>query len=313
MSSAQAAMTQHALVGFRPAGSAVIASRMEMAFADRTWSVSSSDATAPGRGLCHAFFVTRGHAAISSDGGTRAEMTGPCVLWLPRTPAREFRLMAGSDGFNLSVPEDFVWRTAGESPLASLLRPMLGRSLIVAAVKFDAYMAELQVSFEALARESRGQEPGASVFIGLHLGVVLVHLWRACQSDIVLPYARGSGAATVPRFQQLIELHYRESLRIDKFASLLGVTRAHLHHACISVTGRTPLALIHDRLIKEATSKLKETRLPVEQVGYSLGFRDPSYFNRFFKRLTGQSPVAFRQIALAKRQPAPPTSFADWP
>jgi AraC family transcriptional regulator, transcriptional activator of pobA len=49
----------------------------------------------------------------------------------------------------------------------------------------------------------------------------------------------------------------------------------------------TPLAIVHDRrLIVEA--QLEQAKLPVEQVGYSLGFRNPAHFNRFFQKQTGE-------------------------
>lgn len=291
---------------------ALMASRMQTALADQNWSLSNVNGSASAR-RCNVFFVIRGHAIITAGEVTQLEMNGPSILWLPSSSSGDFRLTAGSEGFNFSVADDFVSRTVGESPLASLLRPMLGSILVLDADQIAPYTGELRASFEALVRESRDPKPGASVISGLHLGIVLVHLWRACGSTITLPNMRGAGAATVQRFQQLIELHYREHLRIEKAASLLGVTRAHLHQACITATGRTPLTLMHDRLIEEATLKLRETQIAVEQVGYSLGFRDPAYFNRFFKRKTGQSPAAFRNTAGATRSPAQPASFADWP
>jgi AraC family transcriptional activator of pobA len=116
----------------------------------------------------------------------------------------------------------------------------------------------------------------------------------------------------VQRFRQLVELHYRESLGVEAFAGLLGVTRAHLHDACLRDAGRTPLALIHDRLITEAKLRLEQTELLVEQVAYGLGFREAAYFNRFFRRMTGQSPGAYRRTRRAARHPSP-ASFAAWP
>ncbi len=93
---------------------------------------------------------------------------------------------------------------------------------------------------------------------------------------------------------------------------MLGVTRAHLHDACLKTFGKTPLALVHSRLIDEARQRLSHTALPVEQIAYSLGFGDPAYFNRFFKRLTDDTPGRFRQRAL-ERSELGGASFADWP
>ena len=292
-----------------PSGSAVVAARMETAFAHRTWSTAGAE----GRGRCRAFFVLHGRAQFLGAEANPLELMAPVLFWLPRAVAGEFRLIAGSDGAMLSVAEDFVWRIVGDSPVAAHLRPLLDRMVIAPPERIGPHLAELGTFFNALVRESREPQPGGSVVMGLHLGLVLLHLWRASGLDTTTTALRGTGTTTVQRFRQLTELHYRENLSIDEFARMLGVTRAHLHDACLRSTGRTPLAVVHDRLIAEARLRLEQTQLPVEQVGYSLGFRDPGYFNRFFKRLTGQSPGAYRQSAAATRPPSEPSSFAAWP
>ncbi len=146
---------------------------------------------------------------------------------------------------------------------------------------------------------------------GLYLGLVLMHLWRGCGG------ARGAdafsaGAPTAQRFRQLVELHYRDNLGLGDFARMLGVTRAHLHEACVKAYGRAPQQLVHERLHVEAGTRLRETAQTIEQIAYSLGFRDPAYFSRFFRRRAGMSPGAYRKAARI----APPqqtTSFAAWP
>jgi AraC family transcriptional regulator, transcriptional activator of pobA len=51
----------------------------------------------------------------------------------------------------------------------------------------------------------------------------------------------------------------------------------------------------------------------LEQIAYGLGFRDPGCFNRFFKRLTGVAPGAYRQTIAAARSTVDTPSFAAWP
>jgi AraC family transcriptional activator of pobA len=91
-------------------------------------------------------------------------------------------------------------------------------------------------------------------------------------------------------------------LAVDEFARLLGLTRAHLRDACLRGMGTTPLGVIHARLMEEACLRLEQTELSIEQIGYSLGFRDPGYFNRFFKRQAGLSPGAYRKAAARPAQ-----------
>ena len=56
----------------------------------------------------------------------------------------------------------------------------------------------------------------------------------------------------------------------------------------------TPLKLINERIILEATRYLLYSSLKVKEISYLLGFEDPSYFVKFFKRNTGYLPIEFR-------------------
>ncbi|HNU57802.1 MAG TPA: AraC family transcriptional regulator, partial [Flavobacteriales bacterium] len=60
-------------------------------------------------------------------------------------------------------------------------------------------------------------------------------------------------------------------------------------------TGRTCSELITDQLILEAKRYLLATTDQVTQVADRLGYEDPSYFIRFFKKHTGHTPEGFRQ------------------
>lgn len=285
---------------------AVIALRIEAALADRTWSIASLE----GEARCQAFLVLHGEGSFTGDDGTTVELIAPFMLWLPRLTLGEFRLPAGSDGVIASIAENFILRTVGDSPVAAHLRPLLGRTTVASHDKIAANLSEIETAFVALVRESREQKPGASAMMGHHLGSLLLHLWRASGSNSSFG---GTGATTVQRFRQLIELHYRDDLSIADFAKLLGVTRTHLHDACHRSVGRTPLNLVHDRLLEEARLRLENTEFPIEQIAYSLGFRDPGYFNRFFKRLSGVAPGAYRQTIATARSTVDAPSFAAWP
>jgi AraC family transcriptional regulator, transcriptional activator of pobA len=287
-------------------GPPVIASRMEAALAGRTWSMASLD----GFSRCQVFLVLHGEGTFAGDDGMTLELTAPFILWLPQLTTGEFRLPAGGNGVVASIAESFILRTVGDSAVAAHLRPLLSRATVAQQDTIAANLSEIETAFSALVRESHEQKPGASIMMGYHLGTLLLHLWRASGSNSVV---RGPGSTTVQRFRQLVELHYRDNLAIEDFARALGVTRAHLHDACERNAQSTPLKLIHNRVLEEARSRLENTEFPVEQIAYSLGFRDPGYFNRFFKRLTGMSPGAFRQTAAAARSTANAPSFAAWP
>ena len=84
------------------------------------------------------------------------------------------------------------------------------------------------------------------------------------------------------------------------------------HAHCQREKSCGPRAIIHERLVREACTRLQQLDLPVEQIGYGLGFRDPAYFNRFFRKYRGASPGNYRrQIRLEHARSSP--SYAAWP
>jgi len=276
----------------------------------RTWAIDgrAGDRRAAA-GRCHLFLLTCGQATLARAGEPALAFTAPGMLWLPQPARGMLQVMAGAEGYRAAIGPDFLQRAVGDPALTVPVRPLLHQTILAGPEQVEGQLATLSGSFAALVDEAAGLHPASVALAGLHLAILLLQLWR-CAGQ---PEARGArGAGTVQRFRLLIELHYREGLGVDDFAQRLGVTRAHLHDACRRATGRTPLALLHERLLAEARARLEQTDLSVEQIGYGIGFRDPGYFNRFFKRLAGESPGAYRRGKLAARIPDA-ASFAAWP
>ncbi len=78
------------------------------------------------------------------------------------------------------------------------------------------------------------------------------------------------------------------------FAEKLSVHVNHLNRSVKQVTGKSTTTHIAERIIIEAKALLQHTDWTVSQIAYSLGFEYPTYFNNFFKKLTGSAPTAFR-------------------
>ncbi len=139
------------------------------------------------------------------------------------------------------------------------------------------------------------------------------HLWRSAgANEPVVGLEIGDGARLVDDFLQLVELHYRDGWPITQYAATLGAAVDKLHAHCKRRKNRNPQAIVHDRLIGEACARLTRLDLSVEEIGYGLGFKDPGYFNRFFRKHTGSSPGVFRRRARLEEAQLRP-SYATWP
>jgi transcriptional regulator GlxA family with amidase domain len=62
-----------------------------------------------------------------------------------------------------------------------------------------------------------------------------------------------------------------------------------------AATGRRPMEYVHEIRIDEARRILESSSIPVDDVGFSVGYEDPTFFRRLFKRKTGLTPAAYRR------------------
>lgn len=80
----------------------------------------------------------------------------------------------------------------------------------------------------------------------------------------------------------------------QEFAQRLSIHVNHLNRSVKEITGKSTTAHISERIVSEAKALLKHTDWPIAQVAYALGFDYPTYFNNYFKRMTGTVPMSFR-------------------
>jgi AraC-like DNA-binding protein len=78
------------------------------------------------------------------------------------------------------------------------------------------------------------------------------------------------------------------------YAATLNVHVNYLNRAVKEVTGKPTTTHITERIITEAKALLQHTGWNISDIAYALGFEYPTYFNNFFKRLTGTNPKMLR-------------------
>lgn len=70
----------------------------------------------------------------------------------------------------------------------------------------------------------------------------------------------------------------------------------YLNRSVKKVTGKPTTVHIAERITAEAKALLQHTDWSVADIAYALGFAYPTYFNNYFKRVTGRAPRMFRQV-----------------
>ena len=154
----------------------------------------------------------------------------------------------------------------------------------------------IRMAFNALDAEYRGNAPYRTLLIESVLGAILIWLARSA-SQRALGDMRETArkGEHFPNFCQLIEENYATHQPVSYYARRLGITAAHLNALCRQTVGKSALELIHERMTLEAKRNLVYTSMTISIVSYTIGFSDPAYFTRFFKRQVGLSPKEFRK------------------
>ena len=95
-------------------------------------------------------------------------------------------------------------------------------------------------------------------------------------------------------FMQLLNQHFVEHHDIGFYADRLHITTIHLSRIVRQVTGRTVMDYINQMLLMEASWLLQTSDLSIAAISERLHFSDQSSFGRFFTRMKGVSPKAYR-------------------
>jgi AraC family transcriptional activator of pobA len=239
---------------------------------------------APHRHLhLHQFFLIRAGAVRVTLDGAVPPVAPPFLLSVPHGVVHGFSFSADTEGWVLTVPLQ---------TLPELLEPMFLRETPLGQAGFLPVDEAFVGLFTRIGSEHKADHPARAIMLRALAAEV------ACLVLRRLDQAQGAGdAAADPRyrqFQTLLNQHLRDSWKLPDYARAIGISERHLSRICRKATGHPAAELIEAAVIREACRLLVYTRATVASVGYGLGFDDPSYFSRAFRRVMGLSPGTYR-------------------
>ncbi len=234
--------------------------------------------------LVQLLYVQSGRAQLQVE-GTLTEVGSSSLQVVPALCVHGFRFSDDVQGYVLSLAQPLAEQLA-----AALDSQVLRQPACFAVGTEGRYLDAL---FESISAEYEQQQSGRDVMLQSLISVLLVSLSRRAQAQSATA-GPDRGREHVDAFTRLLEAHYREHLPIEHYANALNISAAHLNALCRRLAGQSALQMINQRLLLEAKRCLVYSAMTVNQVSDSLGFSDPAYFSRFFKRGTGLSPKGFR-------------------
>ncbi|MCC6075259.1 helix-turn-helix domain-containing protein [Pseudomonas sp. GCM10022188] len=260
--------------------------------------------------LAQLLYLRRGVARMEIE-GRQIAVEQAAVQVIPPLTIHGFRFSTDVDGYIVTLA----------APLLANLQAHLGTQQAVLAqpglyLLGDDELRHVDALFQAIAEEyASAAAPGRDLLLQSLIAALAVWLSRRLaappSSERGLGGPRQGGPRTGDRrpggprgerageylahFTQLLEAHFREHWAVEEYARRLDISTAHLNGICRRLHGHSALGLLHQRLLLEAKRNLIYTSLTVNQIAELLGFSEPAYFTRFFKRLTDTTPGAFRR------------------
>jgi AraC family transcriptional activator of pobA len=236
-------------------------------------------------------WIREGRGEHRIDGRPLAVEAGTVTV-IGRGQVHQFRHAEGLRGGVLRFGEEALFGGVERILPGRLLAGAGGRAIRVpddAGFDLDAVVA-------MLAAESRRPPDAYSADAGRHLLSTLL-LWLERWYDAMRTEQGDDEDADVQlhrRFSERLELDFAAHHDARHYADALRVPGPALARVLARRTGRTTKEHVLDRVMLEGARLLRYTDLTVGEIAHRIGFRDPLYFSRAFRRHVGEPPQAYR-------------------
>lgn len=221
--------------------------------------------------------------------------SAPAISFVPSNIIHGFEVEDQSDAVVVSISDDTLKALTPQVDIGLDIPTFLtGRPEDLSWQKLDTLLDLIGTEY--------GERGGQSEKVMLGLVGVVLSLMSRLGGNATLPLASPMVTLALS-LRSAVDRHYRSDWPVGRYVELLATTPHLLEKAAREVFGRTIKELLLDRRLLEAKRLLLFTIRSVEDVGREVGFEDPSYFSRFFRKRTGEAPASWRQRHLQAPMP----------
>lgn len=221
------------------------------------------------------------------------DLRAPLFILTPPSVPHAFFTEDDSDGHVLTVRQEIIW------PIIEKLWPGSGgainaQSLCLSLESSPDTLSAINHCWPVVAQEFKHNHKGREMMLMTLAQTIFTLVLREAPLNDHSAYSVRGEMHLFQRFNRMIDERFREHLTVPDYAHQLGVSDSRLTELCHRFANQPPKRLIFERLLREAKRELLYSSQTVHQISWSLGYKDPAYFSRFFNRMTGCSPSQYR-------------------
>jgi len=220
------------------------------------------------------------------------------ILFVPPGLMHKFLINSNCSGYAITFNETFFTiKESGEGSVSdsTLFSNPDFRSIIhLDENKIDVFNGIVSL----MEKEFEGADRYRNDMLYHQLKLFLLESRRIyeMQHDLNVALDEEHPGSVIIKFKQLIDSNFRVRKNVSSYAEMLHLRATCLNEISKKTTGITAGELIRNRVIKEAKKMLYGSDLNTKEIAYELGFQDPAYFSRFFKKYTNQTLSDFRSL-----------------
>lgn len=221
------------------------------------------------------------------------------MLFVAENQVHQWEIHPDNDAYVLAFSKEFLYRSGQDRDILETYRifDFTLQSPILSLAdddyrRFLTLFGELQTEFSLEAADAFKQE----IYRNL-LRTILLLAERIKQQEAppvaITPYREFT------RFRERVESDFPRTRNVQDYATALGYSPKKLNQITQQVLSKNAKLFVDERVILEIKRLLIHTDLSIKEIADQTGFDEPTNLIKFFKRYTGQTPLAFRD-ALAR-------------
>lgn len=245
-------------------------------------------------GFYQMFFLEEGRISLALEPQGRTEVQAPLFVVFPPSVPHAFSTRNDTHGHAVTVSRALL------DPLLNSVAGSRGDQIRAAPGCYPLHGLEedlrvMRHYFALLSGEAAAARPGQDESLRCLIRALFIFMLRyICQSSAEGGTVQRDTRLFI-RFNDLIDCYYRSHWTVHQYASTLGISYTRLKKLCQDHIRKSPKSLIFDKLMTEAEHLLRFTDYSVTEISEHLGFKDASYFSRFFVRMTHTPPREWRR------------------
>jgi AraC family transcriptional regulator, transcriptional activator of pobA len=241
-------------------------------------------------GIC---IVTAGNGSTLIDNYQISFKKGSLIFFQPKQVRQWLTVSPSFDGYFLVFENEFIGTFFQDSFFIYRFQFFHNISTSYSLECEDHFLNEIVSLCEKISNELRNLQDDSHHFLRSILYNILIQINRRYvkQSNRSVDLFQNN---TALQFKEMIESGIKDHTKVEDYARLLKISRAHLNNLSKKVFGLPVSAVIKGRLLTEIKRELLFTDKTVREICFTLNFSDDSNLIRFFKRYTGVSPGEYR-------------------